>query len=40
MIFQPENMDQHQLLIVNYAKHRTGCAAPDTIQLRPCTVYR
>lgn len=40
MIFQPENTDQHQLPIVNYAKLRTDCAEPDTIQLRPCTVCR
>jgi len=38
MIFQPENMDQHQQQIVNYVKRRTDCAAPDIIRLRPCTV--
>jgi len=40
MIFQPENMDQHRLPIVNFVKHQTGCAAPDTIRLHPCTVCR
>lgn len=38
-IFQRENTDR-RLLIVNSANRQTGCAAPDIIQLPPCTACR